>query len=223
VLAYSFTTFGGAGNPLDFTNGYGTGSVPSVANSGKNETTVISSVSLVATPGMPGFSTFTVNYSDEWMMDAYDIYTKINNGSPVFFSQGIWTTTPAPGDPLPPPTNNPGDQYPAYPSAGAPGAYTILGASDWLYTIPGGSGATMETKGNWAWGHQNDIAGATSGSYTAQFKYTFANPDGGYLSITIFLLDGDHCGDYAFATYTFKSTGAPGPGQQTVGSVQLVG
>jgi hypothetical protein len=223
VLAYTFTTFGGAGNPLDFTLGYGTGSVPSVANSGKNETTVISSVSLVATPGMPGFSTFTVNYSDEWYMDAYDIYVKINNGSPAFFSQGIWTTTPAPGDPLPPPNNNPGDAYPAYPSAGTPGAYTILGASDWLYTIPGGSGATMETKGNWAWGHQNDIAGAVSGSYTAQFKYTFANPDGGYLSITIFLLDGDHCGDYAFATYTFKNTGAPGPGQQTVGSVQLVG
>jgi Putative Flp pilus-assembly TadE/G-like len=224
VLAYTFTTFGQQGNPLDFTSGYGGGSIPGIPNSGKNETTVISSVSLVATPGQPGFSTFTVNYSDEWMMDAYDIYVKINNGSPQFFSQGVWSPPPAAGDPLPPPLNNPGDAYPAYPaSAQNPGTYTLNSATDWVYPIPNSGGATMESIGAWAWGHQSDIPGANSGSYTAKFLYTFPNPDGGYLSITVFLLDGDHCGDYAYATYTFKSTGVPGPGQQTVGSVSLVG
>ena len=223
VLAYSFTTFGQSGNSLDFTNGYGTGSVPGIATSGKNETSVISSASLTAAVGQPGFSTFTINYSDEWMMDAYDIYVKINNGSPQFFSQGVWSPAPAPGDPLPPPLNNPGDKYPAYPSLGSSGSYTVLGPTDWLYTIPGGSGATMETSGGWTWGHQSDIAGAASGSYTAKFKYTFPNPDGQYVALTAFLLDGDHCGDYAYANYVFQSTGAPGPGQQTVGSVTLVG
>jgi len=223
VLAYSFTTFGGAGNGLDFSGGYGGGTIPSIPTSGKNETSIISSVSLVATPGQPGFSTFTVNYTDEWAMDAYDVYVKINNGNPQFFSQGIWTTTPSPGDPLPPPGNNPGDAYAAYPTAAQPGAYTIVSANDWLYTIPGGSGASMEAKGSWTWGHQDDIAGANSGSYTAKLLYTFPNPSGTYLSITLFVLDGDHCGDYAYANYTFKNTGSPGPGQQTVGSVTLVG
>jgi hypothetical protein len=45
---------------------------------------------------------------------------------------------------------------------------------------------------------------------------------GNYLSVTVFLLDGDRCGDYAYATYTFKSTGGPGPGQQSLGSVSIV-
>ncbi len=222
VLAYSFTAFGGTGNAFDFTDGYNGAASPSVPNSGKNETTVISSVSLVATAGKPGFSTFTVNYSDEWAMDGYDVYVKINNASPVFFSQGIWTTTPNPGDPLPPPNNNPGDNNAAYPSAGSPGSYTILGTNDWLYNIPSSGGATMEVSGKWTWGHESDIAGANSGTDTAKLLYTFPNPNGNYLSITIFLLDGDHCGDYAYANYTFKNTGAPGPGQQTVGSVTLV-
>ena len=223
VLAYSFTTFGGTGNAFDFSNGYGTGAIPSIPTSGKNETSIISSVSLVATPGVPGFSTFTVNYTDEWAMDAYDVYVKINNGNPQFFSQGIWTTSPNPGDPLPPPNNNPGDAFPAYPSSSNPGSYTLNSPTDWVYTIPGGSGAKMEAKGSWTWGHQDDISGANSGSYTAQLIYTFPNPNGNYMSITLFVLDGDHCGDYAYANYTFKNTGGPGPGQQTVGSVSLVG
>ena len=177
---------------------------------------------------MPGYTTFTVNYSDEWMMDAYDVYVKVNNASPVFFSQGIWNSTPGAGDPLPPPINNPGDTNPAYPSIGTPGNYTINSASfpspnDWQYTIPGGNGAIVEVKGQWTWGHQSDIAGANSGSYTAQLLYTFPTPVGNYVSLTLFVDDGDHCGDYAYASYTFKNTGAPGPGQQTTGSVSIVG
>jgi len=218
VLAYTFTTFGGSGGPMDFTNGYGGGSVPGIGTSGRNETSIISSVTLKA--GAPGYSVLTVGYTDEWMMDAYDVYVKINNGNPQFFSQGIWTTTPGPGTPLPPPSNNPGDANPAYPTSSP--NYSIAAGTDWTYTIPGGSGATIESKGNWTWGHQSNIAGATTGSYTAQMIYTFPNPAGNYLSVTLFALDGDHCGDYAYATYTFKSTGGPGPGQQSIGSVSLV-
>jgi hypothetical protein len=164
----------------------------------------------------------TVNYADEWAMDGYDVYAKINNGSPQFFSQGIWNAPPGPGTPLPPPGNNPGDANPAYPDPAVPGTYTILGANDWLYTIPGGGGATIEANGNWTWGHENTISGAQTQNNTAQLIYTFPNPVGNYVSVTVFLLDGDRCGDYAYATYTFKSTGGPGPGQQTIGSVSLV-
>lgn len=220
ILAYSVTVFGQSGGTMDFTNGYGGGSVPGIGTSGRNENTIITSVSLKA--GAPGYSVLTVNYTDEWMMDGYDVYVKINNGSPQFFSQGIWSGTPGPGSPLPPPSNNPGDAYPAYPSSANPGNYTIVGGTDWVYTIPGGNGAQIEAKGGWAWGHQNTIPGAQTANYTAQLIYTFPNPAGNYLSVTLFLLDGDRCGDYAYATYTFKSTGGPGPGQQTTGSVSLV-
>src|SRR5579864_7794877 len=218
VLAYSLTTFGSSGGPMDFTNGYGGGSVPGIGTSGKNETSIISSVTLK--PGAPGYSILTVGYTDEWMMDAYDVYVKINNGNPQFFSQGIWTTAPGPGTPLPPPNNNPSDANPAYPTSS--GNYAINPGTDWTYTIPSGSGATIEAKGNSSWGHQSNIPGATSGSYTAQLIYTFPNPAGNYLTVTLFALDGDHCGDYAYANYTFRSTGGPGPGQQSGGSVSLV-
>jgi Putative Flp pilus-assembly TadE/G-like len=230
ILAYSLTIFGQAGGTLDFTNGYGGGSVPGIGTSGRDETSIIGKPTLKA--GAAGYSVLTVNYQDEYMMDAYDVYVKINNGSPQFFSQGIWNGTPGPGAPLPPPTNNPGDANPAYPSAGASGNYTIVGMNglnyDWLYSIPGGNGATIEAKGNWTWGHQNDQRitgdpnGNNQGAYTGQLVYTFPNPAGNYLSVTVFFIDGDRCGDYAYATYTFKSTGGPGPGQQSAGSVSLV-
>jgi len=229
ILAYTLTIIGSSGGTMDFTNGYGGGSVPGIGTSGRNENSIITSVTLKA--GAPGFSILTVNYADEWMMDAYDVYVKVNNGSPQFFSQGIWTSPPGPATPLPPPSNNPGDAYPAYPSGGTPGSYTIIstgppqGSSDWLYAIPGGSGATIEAKGAWTWGHHNDpriVPPGRSSNYTASLIYTFPNPIGNYLSVTMFMLDGDRCGDYAYATYTFKSTGGPGPGQQSIGSVSLV-
>ena len=221
VLAYSFTTFGKPGS-MDFQQGYGTGSVPGIATSGKNETSIISSVKLAAAVWQPNYSTLTINYTDEWAMDAYDVYVKVNNGSPVFFSEGIWTSAPGPGSPLPPPNNNPGDKFPAYPNAGNPGSYTIMAGNDWTYAIPNSNNSTIEAKGSWTWGHQSDIAGANSANYTAQVIYTFPNPTGNYVSITLFALDGDHCGDYAYANFTFKNTGLPGAGSQTIGSVGLL-
>jgi len=221
VLAYSFTAFGQTGT-MDFRNGYGTSSLPGIATSGKNEPSIITTVTLAATVGQVNFSTLTINYTDEWSMDAFDTYLKVNNGSPIFFSQGIWTTTPGPGSPLPPPGNNPGDQYPAYPSSS--GAYTIISTSppDWVYNIPNSGGATIEVKGDWAWGHESDIPGASRGAYTAQILYTFPNPIGNYVGISVFTTDGDHCGDYQIANYTFRNTGQPGGGVQTIGSVILV-
>jgi Flp pilus assembly protein TadG len=221
VLAYTFTSFG-TGGQSDFSGGYGTASLPTIQTSGKSEPSIISSVSLTA--AQSGYSTLTVNYTDEWMMDAFDVYVKVNNGSPIFFSQGIWTTTPLPTDPLPPPGNNPGDQHPAYHSALNAGAYTINGAdpTDWKFAIPNSNNSTIEAKGQWNWGHQKDIVNAVSANYTAKLLYTFPNPVGSYLSITVFLLDGDRCGDYAYSTYTFKNTGLPGPGSQSIGSVGLV-
>ncbi|HEY2597501.1 MAG TPA: pilus assembly protein TadG-related protein [Candidatus Dormibacteraeota bacterium] len=221
VLAYTFTSFG-TGGQMDFTGGYGTASLPPIQTSGKSEPSIVQSVALTAAGA--GYSTLTVNYTDEWMMDGFDVYVKVNNGSPIFFSQGIWTTTPLPTDPLPPPANNPGDQFPAYHSAANSGLYTINPSdpTDWTFAIPNSNGSTVEAKGQWNWGHHKDIPNAVSGNYTAKMLYTFPNPVGSYLSITVFLLDGDRCGDYAYSTYTFKNTGLPGPGAQSIGSVGLV-
>jgi hypothetical protein len=223
VLAYSFTTFGGTGT-LDFGQGYGSATVPGIATSGKNETSIVSSVNLTAAAGQPNYSTLTVNYTDEWALDAFDVYIKVNNGSPIFFSQGVWTSTPGPGSPLPPPGNNPGDQNPAYPNGSNSGGYVVksMNPPDWVYNIPNSGGASIEVKGDWTWGHQSDIPGANTGNYTAQVLYTFPNPSGNYVAITVFATDGDHCGDYALANYTFKNTGLPAGGSQTIGSVTIV-
>jgi hypothetical protein len=230
IMAYSATIFGQSGGVMDFTHGYGGGSVPGIGTSGRDETSIVGNPTLSA--GAPGYSVLTVPYQDEYEMDAYDVYVKINNGSPQFFSQGVWNSVPGPGTPLPPPNNNPGDANPAYPSAGQAANYSIVSMSginaDWRYAIPGGNGATIEAKGQWVWGHQNDnrITGnanyTRSGNYTAQLIYTFPNPAGNYLSVTVFFLDGDRCGDYAYTNYTFRSTGGPGPGQQSIGSVHLI-
>jgi hypothetical protein len=223
VLAYTFTTFG-TGGRLDFTNGYGAGTVSGIQTSGKNETSIITSVTLQAAAA-PGYQTLTVNYYDEFAMDAYDQFIKINNGQPVFFSQGVWNTVPPPGAPLPPPVNNPGDSTPSYPNAGQGSNYTINSMSppDWTYAIPNSNGSTIEVAGNWTWGHEWDMTGWNGwGANYVSVKYTFPVPAGSYVAVAVFVSDGDHCGDYAYASQTFKNTGGPGPGQQTIGGVELV-
>jgi Flp pilus assembly protein TadG len=247
VLAYSFTTFGTSGT-LDFSQGYGAGTVPGIATSGKNETSILSSATLTAAV-TPGYEVLTVNYTDEWAMDAYDQFIKVNNGQPIFFSQGVWNPVPGANATIPPPANLPGDQvsptvnvrYPFYATSYAAN-YTQVstvapnspsdvpnGSADWIYAIPNSNGSTLEVSGQWTWGHEKDLSNsavagqpvAQSQSNIATVKYTFPIPTGTYVAIAAFVVDGDRCGDFAFASYTFKNVGAPGPGQQSVGSVDL--
>ena len=256
VLAYSFTTWGN-GTAVDFSQGYGS-SAPPISTSGHAETSVITSPAPAVTAavdrgGNPisGYETFTVHYADEWAMDAYDSYVRVNNGSPVFFSQNEWGPQPGSGAALPPEGSannlNPNDStgppvmaaWPVYPTsqstvtygngAAAAGYTAYLDSStnvydDWVEAL--GSGATtsyFETLGSWTWGHQKDISSTqTSGSYEAAIKYTFPTPAGTNLSITIFLTDGDHCGDYATASYTFANIGQPNGGSQSGGTVELI-
>ena len=242
VLAYSFTTFGKPGT-LDFSQGYGTGTVPGIQTSGKNETSIILSTTL--TPAATsGYETLTVVYTDEWYMDAYDQFIKVNNGSPQFFSQGIWKTVPTAGAILPPVPNNPGpgpgdsplasEIYPYQGATGGPnGNYVVNSmssvypsAADWTWNIPNSNNSTIEVSGQWTWGHEKDLAPPVGPAQNtpgdiATVKYTFPTPSGTYVSVSVFVSDGDRCGDYAYSAYTFKNSGAPGPGQQTVGAVDL--
>ncbi|HVS42277.1 MAG TPA: pilus assembly protein TadG-related protein [Candidatus Dormibacteraeota bacterium] len=235
VLAYSLTFFGGGtGTGIDFSNGYGASSAPNVGTSGHNESGIIGVPSPSISGSGNGVETFTLNYTDEWALDAYDVYLKVNGGSPVFFSQGIWDSAPAPNSSLPPAANTPGDGAAAYPAYGTAASGSVAGGNgtystkmdsttgiydDWTFTYPDHS--TMEVSGQWTWGHQMDISGANSGNNLATIKYTFPVPYGSTVSIQIFMTDGDHCGDYATSNYTFNNIGQPAGGQQSAGSVLI--
>jgi hypothetical protein len=230
VRAYSFTTFGRPGTVIHFTAGYGTAAIPPIATQAHAEpwgVPLVQSTSLAAS-STPGMETLTVVYWDEWAMDAYDFYIKLNNTSPVFFSQGIWSPTPPPYVPLPPMSNNPGDNNPAYPAATPPAAYTggldQNGLPDWTLSIPNGTptASTLEMDGNWVWGHESAINGAFFGSNTVTVNYTFPTPPGTTVTATIFVTDGDFCGDYSVVNATFNNVGQPNAGLQAGGSVALV-
>jgi Flp pilus assembly protein TadG len=230
IFAYSLTTFGSAGRAVDFTADYGGVTQPGVATSGKAETSLVSSTSLTqavdasGTP-IPGQETLTINYTDEWALDAYNVYLKVNNAQPVFFSTGVWNPPPAAGSALPPASNTPGDAHPAYPGS-PPTGYAAAADpitsqnTDWTYTLA--SGAKFEVYGNWTWGHESDISGANTGTNRAVIKYTFPIPTGTAVNLTIFLTDGDHCGDYYLVNASFNNIGQPAGGAQSGGSVVIV-
>ncbi len=226
VWAYGFTTFGTGGIALDFSKGFGGASSSSLLTSGDQEQEILTSAALVApSPPKPGFQTLEVHYDDEWKLDAYTAYVKINTGNPVFFSQGIWNPIPPAGAALPPAVNNPGDSNPAYPVAAQDSANNYvkttdaLGKPDWTMTYSDGS--TFRINGDWAWGHEESIPGAVDGSDDATLRYTFPIPPGGQVTVTLFMADGDSCGDFATATWTFNNIAPPLPGPQTAGTVRL--
>ncbi len=225
VWAYSFTTFGSPGIALDFSKGFGAASYSPVGTSGDEEQEILTSATLVD-PGKPGFESLVMVYQDEWKLDAYTAYVRINNGPPVFFSEGIWNPPLGAGQAPPPPDNNPGDRFPALPTAAqnlaAGNKYTINAAStkpDWTMTYADLS--TFQIVGDWMWGHEESMAGTTEGSNVATLTYTFKIPPGSQVTVTMFMADGDSCGDFAIATVTFTNVTPPNPGTQVVGTVRL--
>jgi len=254
IIAYSFAAWGN-GTAVDFTGGFGS-SAPKISTSGNAENSVIGTPAPAISAAVDhsgnaiaGYETFTVNYTDEWALDGYDTYIRVNGASPVFFSQNEWGPQPGSGAALPPegPTgnNNPNDYtgppvaaawpvYPTsqstvtYPNAATAGYTAYLNSTttkydDWVETLGSGANTSyFETLGSWTWGHEKDISGSSSASYTAAIKYTFPTPAGSSVTLSIFLTDGDHCGDYATATYTFANISGSGGGGQTGGTVELL-
>jgi hypothetical protein len=237
IWAYSLTTFGSNGTAVDFTDDYSDISQPSVSGAagGRKETSIVSGTTLTGAvdgSGNPvaGMETLKINYTDEWALDAYNAYVKVNSSKPVFFSSGIWNPTPSVGASVPPASNNPGDSNPAYPNPNSvPAGYTAQydpvtkKNTDWTVSIPNGgpTNSTFEISGNWTWGHEHDISGANSGSDKSTLKYTFPTPAGSNASITIFVTDGDRCGDYYLISASFSNVGPVGSGSQTSGTVAI--
>lgn len=245
ILAYSLATFGGSGTAVDFSGGYGTGGGLAISSSGKAEPEIIVSrgkYSPRKTDNADGTVTFSLDYTDEWALDAYDTYVKVNSGSPVFFSQNIWscTATNSCGYALPPQSNVPSDAKPALHGAVPPPGYTlgpgrtaanplqgqetVASTDDWIETVTsGGKSFTFETLGQWTWGHEKDLGGKSMRKPDlAEINVTFPKPTtGSTFTISIFMLDGDHCGDYATAQYTFPNTGVSPGGGSAPGGVSL--
>ncbi|HEV2013125.1 MAG TPA: pilus assembly protein TadG-related protein [Candidatus Dormibacteraeota bacterium] len=229
VLAYTFTTFGIPGTAVSFTSGFGVGSgPPPTSTGGRNETEMYATPAATLTapvPAQAGFETLTWHYTDEWKLDAYTTYVKINNTTPVYFSQGIWNPAPNAGVPLPPGGNTPGETTPAYPSAAQDSGNkythtsTSNNASDW--TMKFADASALEINGGWVWGHENAISGANSGSNVDTLKYTFPIPAGLQSTITIFMSDGDRCGDWVTVTVTLNNVGTFNPGLQSAPTVSL--
>jgi Flp pilus assembly protein TadG len=224
VLAYSFTTFGSAGTAVDFTKGLAGASMPVFSTGGKYEPSIMTGATLQPVAGDPTKEKLVITYWDEFDLDAFDVYVKINNGNAIYFSKGYW-----PASSTPPPGNIPGDANPAYPVTSSPPAgYTIVASSpkpDWKYTEPDGS--TYEVSGDWAWGHQLDIVAAGGGWGTGfgnqadTITYTFPIPAGNTVTVTAYMTDGDFCGDFVTGTWTFYNIGTTTPGKQVAGNLHL--
>lgn len=245
ILAYSFTTFGGAGIAVDFSGGYGAAGGLGISSSGHSEPSVIVTNNNAYSPRTvdngDGTETFSLDYTDEWALDAYDTYIKINSGSPIFFSQNMWTCGALCGGALPPEaTNTPSDTHPAYHGATAAGGYSlgpgrgstnmlqgqeaVAAGDDWIESLTvSGVSYTVETLGQWTWGHEKDLSGTSMGNPDlAEINLTFPKPAGTSFTLSIFMEDGDHCGDYASAQYTFAGGGGqPGGGLTNGGGVSL--
>jgi hypothetical protein len=240
VRAYSLTFFGTSGKGVSFKNGYGTSAVPPVTTSGFNESWIIGTADMsAAITGTVGMETFHMQYVDEWGLDAYGLYVKVNNGSPIFFSKGIWNPTPGPAQPVPPATNNPGDANPRYPDPAVTfGNYTTIydsvppynggnpNSHDWSINIPNGTAnpTVFEVNGSWLWGHESEITGTTPNwsMNLADIYFTFPTPNGATVNIQVFMTDGDFCGDYAMGNFTFNNIGQPNGGLQAGASVSIV-
>lgn len=256
IVAYSLALFGGNGAStppaVDFSQGYGTGGSVIVPTA-RNEPTIIGSN--VTNPKGPstlvdngdGTETYTEFYGDEYALDGYDTYFKINGGNPIFFSKGIWNPQPSAGDPLPPngvSQTNPDDNAPARPDDTNPGVYTVTTtastnangkAHDWTNAGSDPSLATaadltgnykFETNGFWTWGHETVIPGTqrlTDQSNQTSVSLTFPKQAGKTIQVQGYLTDGDRCGDFATFDVTLTQPGGPGGGAVPVpGGQQLM-
>ena len=233
IYAYSYTSFGSFG-AFDWSSGVGGAATPTVTTSGNMENSILTSSTLVPGP-TAGTESLVVKYVDEWALDAYDVYVKVNTSQPVYFSEGVWNPGLAGGQSPPPngPGNNPSDVHPAVPGGGA-GGYTSSidsnGDPNWTYTFPsdgdpislgGDDGNTFQIEGDWIWGHERDLTTSQRGNDFATLTYTFPVPATTTVTVSMFMTDGDRCGDYVTATWTFNNVGTPSPGLQVIGAVRL--
>jgi len=84
-------------------------------------------------------------------------------------------------------------------------------------------GAGTNVGGHWAFGHQKDFAPLKTikGDYTTSMVLFFPTPSASTLSGTMFILDGDHCGDSETLTFSYPNPGSVAGPTTTTGTVLL--
>ena len=230
VLVYSLDFFGsgnnGNGGAIDFTYGYGSAST-TPTGAGNNETSLVTIPSNALTSAGAGLEKLTVSYTDEWMLDAYDMSVQINSLATNYFSRPLWSIAPngyvqgSYSGVLPPQNGyTPSDANPRYMASGqgspyyVPPAPYVAGTGTHEYTLHTDQGQTDDTvwdvSGDWSWGNQSNIAGANSQNYAASIAYTFPVPSGSTVNIQLHVVDGDHCGDYDNVSTTLANVSTPG-------------
>lgn len=234
IVAYSLDFFGTAGPAVDFSSGWGTGQP---VGAGNNESSIVTIPSNALTPVGTTAEKLTINYQDEWAMDAYDISIQLNGSTTYYFSKPLWSIAPntAPtGGPYPPQNGyTPSDANPRYMSSAqgspayAPPSPYVAGSGTNEYTLHTHTGYADDTiwdvSGDWVWGNHSNLAGGARGTYNATIAYTFPTPPGQTVSVLVHAVDGDHCGDYDDTAVTLNNvTGSGGGGLATTGSSQLV-
>ena len=232
VVAYSLAIFGAhSGTAIDFHSWYNQGASSGGSVTGHNQENSLIASTTLAAGATPGTETFTINYSDEWMMDMWDTFVKINSLSDDFFSSPLWVAPYNSGTITSQPPQNgwtPSDANPRYVTSSQASAHGCSTSSCYyvppaaVYTAGAGTNeyswsnstpsSTWDVSGDWAWGNQSNITSASGGSYTATISYTIPIPSGKSVNIEVFTIDGDHCGDYYDATTAFNNIGQPGGG-----------
>jgi len=210
VIARTFATFGAkAPDPTDptigFASAFNSGSAP-VASTGK-EPSVIGAPTITAVQGSsPLVYAMQIPYKDEWPLDAADVWVRVNNGAKLFWYQAgqVYPATipsaPA-ASPISPYVTPTGNLAPV-----------LGGENDWERPLDSGGNPDtapyLEINGAWWFGHAQGAAGFTgkAGTYSATIQYVFQPPANGGIQVTLFLTDGDHCGDTAQATWTVVGT-----------------
>jgi hypothetical protein len=225
VRTYSLDFFGQGGNAIDFSGGWGSGSSAPIG-AGNNETSLVTIPPSALTAAGTGFETLTVDYTDEWMLDAYDMSIQINSLSTDYFSTPIWAIPPntKPNQGPYPPQNGytPSDANPEYMAVdqGTP-YYTppspfVAGTATHEYLRQSDPGqpdnTTWDVSGDWNWGNQSNISNAQSQNFAGTIAYTFPTPPGTQVTVVLHTVDGDHCGDYDNTSATFTNVGSPGGG-----------
>ena len=242
VLAYSLDFFGqgnsGNGAAIDFTYGYGSSST-TPTGAGNNETSLITIPSNALTSAGSGQETLTVDYTDEWMLDAYDISIQVNSLTTYYFSRPLWTTPPNAynsgtySGSLPPQNGyTPSDANPEYMASGQGSPYYtppspyVAGTGTHEYLLHTDSGQSDDTvwdiSGDWNWGNESNLTGSKSASYAAVVAYTFPVPSGTTVNIQMHVVDGDHCGDYDNVSVTLANVASGSGGVTGVGGTVLV-
>jgi len=214
VIADSVAYFGSPGNAVDFSKGWGTVLPVAVPNAQRRIDPFLLQQLTVSPSPYAGYEIVSVVYSGFTAMDGFSSYITVK-GQPVYPSRPIWNGVAV----QPPPTNNPGDMYPADPTATGWTSTSTDSDGFTLYTSGATTGKNFSIGGDFTWGHQGAInpTSALPFGELAGISYQFPTIPDPTITVSWSLIDGTTsqgglCGNSTAGTLTFSNVGSAGSG-----------